>query len=744
MVAPDSATSHSGGLRGASELPALVSHVRQGRCILFVGAGLSRAAGHPDWKGLMQAVVKGTLAQLKRQHRPQAAAQGMGTALFAPPQDASAELRLLLKRGRYTECADQCRVLLGRAAFAALLRGLLPRSVEPPPTHRAIVATPYAGIVTTNFDTLLEEAYALYSSVGVPRAPTGAELAQHGTLLLDRAFFILKAHGSIDDAESLVFTSEDYRRITHENPAFQALMSALLLSHAVLFVGYSLNDPNFRLLLDSQLSTFGGQMPPRYALMEDVGPVERQVLRRTAGIEVISFAKGDFAQVGALLLHLARESAPLPPRTQLPPAPTGPLSHAAVAAALAPLQGSAARKVLRHRAVDQVVLLQLRSQGTHLLLHWFVTTSNDLQGLAVPLQQQYGAVSGPLDWRIVREWMHPALDAHPDQARLAQRHIGASLGQALQPLWPWLAKQLQQPGPRAQAVVLDIAPELAALPWEWALCGTDAGAPALAHLWPVWRTVTEPREAARGRPLVGQPLRVLLVADTLSEPHVDNVGQPRPAMRLPGARAEALQLQALLRSKGHQATVLLGHEATYCRVRDEVADGGHDVVHFAGHGWFEDRASMLYLHDGRVSTSEWVTLLMRRPPALWIVSSHYTGWVPAFSVAHPVEFPLTGAADDFHRSMHSSRPGLERASARAGVAAFVGCMGSPDDASATTLELALYRALLGGHSVAQALWKARRSLPTDDATVLQFSVAGHGDLRLAGPKRAKKTINPIN
>ena len=69
-------------------------------------------------------------------------------------------------------------------------------------------------------------------------------------------------------------------------------------------------------------------------------------------------------------------------------------------------------------------------------------------------------------------------------------------------------------------------------------------------------------------------------------------------------------------------------------------------------------------------------------------------------------------------------------------------MGSPEDNAVTTMELALFSALLQGHSVAHALWKARQALPRDDATVLQYSVAGHGDLRLVAPKRARMATKP--
>jgi hypothetical protein len=337
---------------GATERPALLSYVRDRRCVLFVGAGLSRAAGYPGWRALMETVVRETI-----RHAAVASAEG--------------ELTKLLEAGRFPELADQCREILGRSRFAALLRKELGKTVSPPKaTHRAIVRTPYAAIVTTNFDTLLEDAYARWSDEGVPKAPTGAQLGRHGTLLLDRAFFILKAHGTIHDEESLVFTSEDYRRITHANPAFQSMMAAILLTHAVLFVGYSLSDPNFRLLLESQLAVFGTQAPPRYALMEGVGTLEADILRRTAGIEVISYPHGEHATVADFLGRVA--------------SPTG--------------TGRARAKVLRKRAPLAALRLSIRPRDAMLDVEWFETTTDDLAGVRVPLERRYMASTTSLPW----------------------------------------------------------------------------------------------------------------------------------------------------------------------------------------------------------------------------------------------------------------------------------------------------------------------------------------------------------
>ena len=116
-----------------------------------------------------------------------------------------------------------------------------------------------------------------------------------------------------DDA-SIVFTTEDYRRIIHASPAFQAVMSTILMSNAVLFVGYSLSDPNFRLLLESQLTTFGAKAPPRYAIMEALGPYERDLMERSMGIRTLTYPEGQHELVDDLLQQLAKVGSRAPKR----------------------------------------------------------------------------------------------------------------------------------------------------------------------------------------------------------------------------------------------------------------------------------------------------------------------------------------------------------------------------------------------------------------------------------------------
>jgi hypothetical protein len=336
------------------EVAALAGHLRAGRCALFVGAGLSAPAGLPTWGNLMDRIVAEATpwavdpalfdkpidmeepatrelreppiaairaavgepefallcrrvgAAMNRRFDLQVLDQALGVVYYDSIDRM--ELQKLAAQKRFAELAGECRDVLGHMRFARFIRHALTPLHDLPATHRDIVRTPYSCVVTTNFDTLLEDAYARYGTAGIPRAPTGAELGQQGTLLLDRAFFVLKAHGDAARPETMVFTADDYRRVIHANPAFQAVLSGILLTHAVLFVGYSLSDTNFRLLLDNQLTIFNGNVPPRYAIMSGVGPAECDILWKTAKLRVLPYPDGQHGELARCLTALADQS----------------------------------------------------------------------------------------------------------------------------------------------------------------------------------------------------------------------------------------------------------------------------------------------------------------------------------------------------------------------------------------------------------------------------------------------------
>lgn len=264
------------GPPAAPTVPAdLVHYLRGGRCVLFAGAGLSAWGQLPTWQALMARVVGATQTHL------------------AGRDDIAGELARLVEAGKYLDVADYCKDKLGEAQYHALLaQHLSAEGSAVPEPHRLIAGLPFSAVVTTNFDRLLERAYA-ERGLGWPKTLTQLDLDPLAVLLFAGTFFVLKAHGDVDRPESVVLTTRDYAGMIHENAAFGAMLSTMLLTRAILFVGYSLADVDFRLLFERQLSTFRGYVPVRYSLMSGVTSVEADVLFRSTGVKVIPYDAAD-------------------------------------------------------------------------------------------------------------------------------------------------------------------------------------------------------------------------------------------------------------------------------------------------------------------------------------------------------------------------------------------------------------------------------------------------------------------
>ncbi|MFN0059598.1 MAG: SIR2 family protein [Planctomycetota bacterium] len=741
------------------DLPALVNYIRAGRCALFVGAGLSVGAGLPTWSVLLERIVKATLPwavegkafseleslccnwdgdETSRKRYARWVRRWYGTtrehALTEWQEEDSgvitsawrerlitlvrnesltlAEYRTLAEARRFPELASHCRELLGHERFFEVLRGALTSKERLAETHRDIVRTPWSCIVTTNFDRLLEDAFAKWGGRGVPKAPTGAELAQQGTLLLDGAFFILKAHGTLDEPESLIFTADDYRRVIHANPAFQAVLNAILLSHAVLFVGYSLSDPNFRLLFDQQLTTFRESVPPRYAIMPGIEQAEQEILWRTAKLKVFSYPPGQHEQVGQLLKALADRAA----------------APAAVAPALVK-RGKKSASALTPRAPLGVPepLTAARLQITA-----------DADRLDLRLQTAGGRDTAAIDWTGGAAW-----PVWPDFMKRLGRVIGQPLGvssladvnavgAALSAILPDELEHRLAALRAGSVVRIACSAESEILPWEWMI--VDGSPICLRNA--VVRAPVGVSDRGRGLRVVAQPLRALVVGDA-----GDSSGAS--IHRLPGALKEARAVAKLIgaASGENHVTHLEQGEATYARLIHEVETGDYDIIHFAGHAWFSRDESQLYLWDGIVGASELGSLFNRRPPALLVLSTHHTAFV----------LPGLSERGEFVARNQLHPPGVDRTAPavrgfagmamRAGVSAFLGCIASPGDEVCAQLVSRLYRELLDGAPVAFALREARRrTVQVNDITGMLFVLSGYAETRLTPGRGARLVI----
>jgi SIR2-like domain/CHAT domain len=668
--------------------PALVRYIREKRCVLFCGAGLSKWAKLPTWKELLQIMIKEIAAEI-------------------PDNRDLAELTKLIEAGKLLEVADHCKEKLGPRYYELMSNTVRGATEEIPAPHKVIVNVPFSAVVTTNYDKLLERSYA--TAGGFPKTPTHDDVEQLGPLLFDGSFFILKAHGDIDRPDTMVLTSRDFQNIIHANPAFNAMFSAILLTKAVFFVGYSLNDPDFRLLMDSQLTTFKGNVPERYALMSGVGPVERDLLWRTAQIRVVAYDDGRHEQVLEFLQAL---QAAIPD-----PEAAAPKN---LAAALEVFKGLS-RETVRHNLIappigsvaDRVQPAGLaRPVAVGSLPLKSATLSIRLRGglLEAVLASGDDAVQAtvkPPDWRALSHLIADALK-HLSKAKL--------LGKVLSFVLPPLVLDALRKVAEGELILLQLGTELELLPWEW----LDLDGKLLTSRNPVARTPNSLSDSARGYPNVHSEVHSLLIGDPNQE----------SSMALPGSLEETTAIANLYGERpGASCTVLVGADARFDRVAAELASGKYDVVHFSGHAWYDELEPYLLLNQGvNLRPGEFRSLLNPYPPAVVFLNSHFTLFKPPGSEDQGKN-RLPGET-----SVVSGQRGFMEAAAVAGVGVLVGTFtDSLSVRTAAKVGLGFHASMLQGVPVAQALRGAMAAVvgKEDDVDHLTYGMSGYGGFVLA-------------
>lgn len=98
-------------------------------------------------------------------------------------------------------------------------------------------------IITTNYDKLLEKS-------NEPNARLYSVISEDRHLLSqNNNRYIIKMHGDIDSLDNIVLKESDYIEYSQTHILIETYIKSLLVDHTFLFVGYSLNDYNLKLIM---------------------------------------------------------------------------------------------------------------------------------------------------------------------------------------------------------------------------------------------------------------------------------------------------------------------------------------------------------------------------------------------------------------------------------------------------------------------------------------------------------------
>lgn len=156
-------------------------------------------------------------------------------------------------------------------------------TAQPGGSHRAFCALPFELACTTNFDFLLERGYEAVGKFCRPITDADQLSTHRGKRTVD----LVKFHGDLNHPRQMVVTEEDYAGFVSRNPLVATFLASLLIGKTALFIGYSLDDPDFRLIWQIVGDRLGKLRRLAYTIK--VGADAREIARfERRGVRVVN------------------------------------------------------------------------------------------------------------------------------------------------------------------------------------------------------------------------------------------------------------------------------------------------------------------------------------------------------------------------------------------------------------------------------------------------------------------------
>ncbi|MGL5867976.1 SIR2 family NAD-dependent protein deacylase [Clostridium chrysemydis] len=232
----------------------LAQNIKNGKVILFVGAGVSASLSLPTWNQLMDHLskeldIEPEIFKLYGDNLSLAEYYCLEKGTIGP-------LRSWMDREWHV---DDCVLRESRI-------------------HELICKLNFPIIYTTNYDRSLESSFRVF---GCPfEKIIGVEDLYN---ISNEKAQIIKLHGDFDSDESIVLTESSYfERMNFESPLDLKLRSDIL-GKSILFIGYSLSDINIKYLIFKLNKLWAGsnnksKRPKSFIFLTSPNPIQERIM----------------------------------------------------------------------------------------------------------------------------------------------------------------------------------------------------------------------------------------------------------------------------------------------------------------------------------------------------------------------------------------------------------------------------------------------------------------------------------
>lgn len=231
----------------------LIEEIAHRRCVLFLGAGISATSKNDmdespmKWGEFISEAI--SLVRITPQDKL---------------DEKKAFIQRMIEKENYLLALQTIFDTSDPGRYSSFLRQIFSRpNYKASKVHELIKDIDSKVVVTTNFD-------KIYENLCNDHGYTSANYNENNKILTNiktQESLIIKAHGTIDDVDGMVFTQKQYHNSKKKHPEFYQILRALFLTNTVLFLGYSLSDPDINLMLETMANT-SSPSSPHYVIVK--------------------------------------------------------------------------------------------------------------------------------------------------------------------------------------------------------------------------------------------------------------------------------------------------------------------------------------------------------------------------------------------------------------------------------------------------------------------------------------------
>ena len=271
---------------------ALIKELSARRCIVFTGAGVSAGCkatigerSPPKWDDLLKEL----------------------TTKIRNKNEIRSLSEQLITEKKFLDAAEVIVGALNHADYVDAMRQIfdIPR-YQQSSLHESILKIDPKILITTNYDTI----YDGYCRQG--QAADGYNVFKYTDIhlvgqLRSPIRCVIKAHGCITDPDSIVLTRSHYFSAKQNNPHFFRTLDALFLTHTIIFIGYSLGDPDIQIALEN--ANISAPSLHKHYFVTCAGTPEalKKAAEHTYNLEFIEYENNNFLDLATSMAALANQ-----------------------------------------------------------------------------------------------------------------------------------------------------------------------------------------------------------------------------------------------------------------------------------------------------------------------------------------------------------------------------------------------------------------------------------------------------